>query len=1599
MLMLLPLTVTAQQAQRVKPAERTDRARLEAILQRETMRSREASVRLDEALSKRDAPRVYADSLIARREWIGLLEDRPVFRITHNREAAATSRINTLLDGGRTGLSLSGQGQTALLIDSGHPRQTHVELAGRVDKRDQFSTEQSHATHVAGTIAGGGVWREALGMAPAALIRSHDWTNDVAEMAQAALDGIRVSNHSYGDPLGWTPNVLGDGYWGWMGRPSISTVEDVQFGRYGETAAAWDEVAHASMHLLIVKSAGNERERQGPPDGAPHWVFDGGWTVSTAIRNQDGGLDGYDTIGDAGVAKNVLTVGAVEDAPWGVESPEDVVMTPFSGWGPVDDGRIKPDLVANGTSLISAKAGADDAYGPSTGTSQAAPVVTGAALLIEELWDREYPGTVPLSSTIRALLIHSADEAGSSEGPDYRFGWGLLNAERAALHLKQSADADRIFAPVRPYPVWIFEGELAAGETRTFDLPISDAMALRATLAWVDPAASIGPAALDDRSPRLVHDLDLQIMQNGSVHLPWVLDPARPEAAASRGVNIRDNVEQIVFDAGSGTVQIRVSAPASLTTASQPFSLIVGTPVAASPATALTSVSGAVRLGNTPLADINIRATGPVLRGSTTGNDGIFLIDDLPPGTYTISADPSRFQIAPEPFEITLPQDAGRYDFAASSTVRTLTPRVFTSSRLLQSGEQGVAQDVSTVRAGGLYGVELFFRNDGAESLSGSSVVLDTEFDPFLAPWSGVESDRLAALSMQQRLGTTEDGRLRFRIPVVWVDGEAPDGTLLQLPYEIRLGQPTGGLVHADTLTLEVAGRDLQAPMALASVRSPGISWAPVGEDLEVRAGFLDGSPLRRATASLVDRFDTTRVLASFPLRDSGDLAGDLDFVEGDGIHSARFYPDIEADYQLRVEAEDIHGNTSRTLLPAWYTSAPFEGGGSLLFLAWDDTGSRTNAHLAMLEELGERPSWWESFVRGPIPSSDVSGFERMWVGRLSRPLERETELAAVRDHVAGGGSLHLFGQRPVAGEQAEDWLAATSGIRIGDVVPADSIRGVGPLRGIYLRPNGSAPPRALDIPPTAEPLLMDGDAVLAARSGSVVVSTVGVGSLLTDDADRMLLRAFLYEESGTLTDLRAPDLVVPRPDTLLQAYTDSIRVQWELQPWATYRVQVSTDSVFADANQLAFEVETDASGVRVGPLTRGAAYFWRVEARNPAGSSGWNVPRRFNAREANVAPTALLTEDSLVTGVRRNRSYLSWQRYFADDNGDRLTFSAQVDSTHIVAAEVVTTGLWIEPLAVGEAVITVRATDPEGLHAELPIRVEVRENQAPAAPGWPANPQYMKPASERRWAIEDIFVEPDDDLLRFWVYNERPSVAEARIEDGELIIESREPGIGYLALEVHDGRGASIFQSLLIRVRSNTPPRRDVRVPDPEFFPGDTLALPLSVFVVDDEQDAVRFELTATSDAVLDARVQGDSLFARLDPALSASDVPSVTLRAYDVYEESISFTLPLQINPAAVFRREDSTIPERFEAGPSYPQPFRQRVVLPFTLPAPARVRLDVYDSLGRHAATVADRTLQAGSHRIEWSPPSGLPGGNYYYQLRAGQRVRRGILVYVP
>lgn len=491
---------------------------------------------------------------------------QPFFYQVENLNAARTISTDDVWPGGSGGFSLSGSA-TELgelgVWDGGGVRTTHQELDGRVDQVDSPGATHYHSTHVAGTMVAGGVSASAKGMSYEAQLSAYDWNSDDSEMAAAAAAGMNVSSHSYGFATGWRY----DEDWYWYGDTDVSPTEDYGFGFYGSAAKAWDEIAYNAPYYTIVKSAGNDRDDAGPDPEEGHYVWSGsGWVLSFATRDPDGGTDGYDCVPWYANAKNIITVGAVNDLTGGYTDPSGVSMSSFSGWGPTDDGRIKPDIVANGISLRSCYDASDVAYTYLSGTSMSTPNASGSINLLVRHFEATHDDLTPLSSTIKALLIHTADEAGPNPGPDYMFGWGLMNTLKAIEIIE--ADAQETGR--------ILEESLADGEIDEYELESDGLGPIRVSLAWTDPPGTSPPASLDPTTLMLVNDLDLRLEDQGSatVYEPYVLIPAVPPVPAGTGDNFRDNSEQIYVESPpAGTYVVRVSHKGTLA-APQYYSLV-----------------------------------------------------------------------------------------------------------------------------------------------------------------------------------------------------------------------------------------------------------------------------------------------------------------------------------------------------------------------------------------------------------------------------------------------------------------------------------------------------------------------------------------------------------------------------------------------------------------------------------------------------------------------------------------------------------------------------------------------------------------------------------------------------------------------------------------------------------------------------------------------------------------------------------------------------------------------------------------------------------------------------------------------------------------
>ena len=463
----------------------------------------------------------------------------PIYYSTENVAAARSTRTNYLNTGGGLGLTLDGQNMVARVWDGGTVRRTHRGFeTGRLTTVDDATgtTYSDHATHVSGTIIANrwSIGSNAIkGMATQATARTFNWTDDESEALSEVALGMLLSNHSYGVPVTGTGGTLPSWY----------------IGSYVEDSRAWDEIAYISPYYLPVYSAGND---------------------GTNNNNPDPIAAGYDKLVGNKVAKNVLTIANAQDAVINADgSLSSVNIDNSSSQGPTDDRRIKPDIAGNGTAVNSIVETSDTATGQMSGTSMAAPNVTGTLLLLQQHY-KNVTNNFMKSATLKGLACHTADDAGVL-GPDPKFGWGLLNAKKAAETITNNGLSS-----------WVSEERLNQGDIFSMTVASSGGASnpLIASITWTDvPGEANNGQRLTPNDPfkALVNDLDIRITKDGIPFYPWRLDVNSPTSPALRDAdNSIDNVEVVKIDnPAAGNYVITVTHKGTLVTGGQNYSLVV----------------------------------------------------------------------------------------------------------------------------------------------------------------------------------------------------------------------------------------------------------------------------------------------------------------------------------------------------------------------------------------------------------------------------------------------------------------------------------------------------------------------------------------------------------------------------------------------------------------------------------------------------------------------------------------------------------------------------------------------------------------------------------------------------------------------------------------------------------------------------------------------------------------------------------------------------------------------------------------------------------------------------------------------------------------
>jgi subtilisin family serine protease len=480
-----------------------------------------------------------------------------------------------------TNLGLTGAGVTIGIVDSGvdshNNAAMHQDLIGRmaffVDASGGGTTVDvnGHGTHVAGIAVGNASSGDTdpqgfllgQGIAPGSQFGSVNpistggpFMSDDDRVQNVVNNNAQVMNNSWGVTGG-----AGAGY------TSRSRTYDQRLRDPNEGAAGLE-------YLVIISAAGND----GP---------------------------GANTIGSPWEAKNPIVVGNSMNFRPDEGDVDDIRgIRTSSSRGPAVDGRILPNIVAPGTDIVSARSTADaDAATPGvqrprtpytdtngivhnnhtrmSGTSMAAPHVSGLCGLLIEWWRNRTNGRNPSPALLKALLVNGAEDlAGGPDGnsgvlaniPNSNQGWGRVSLENIVLQAPQSDRGPKIFSDQR-------HAFNANGQEHLVRVsPVDVSRPMRITLTWTDPPGAVGA------NPALVNDLDLEVTELATANVYRGNVFANGFSTTGGDFDNLNNVECTYIQNPTGIYEVRIIAsnisgnarpPFDMTTPWQDFALVI----------------------------------------------------------------------------------------------------------------------------------------------------------------------------------------------------------------------------------------------------------------------------------------------------------------------------------------------------------------------------------------------------------------------------------------------------------------------------------------------------------------------------------------------------------------------------------------------------------------------------------------------------------------------------------------------------------------------------------------------------------------------------------------------------------------------------------------------------------------------------------------------------------------------------------------------------------------------------------------------------------------------------------------------------------------
>lgn len=402
----------------------------------------------------------------------------------NNRAAHGVDVLNNPL-----GRNLQGDGVTVGMGDDSDPY-THVDFTGRLIER--FAAPiGSHGTHTSGTMGGGGILDPRYrGMASHSTIVSQYFSDVLVNTPTYVSDfNMVLTNNSY---TAYNPGCADE-------------------GEYDVLANFLDAQLYSYPYLLHVFAAGNDGSLTCMPYSSPFATIKSGYQC----------------------AKNVLTVGNLDNSNY--------IINYTSSAGPVNDGRLKPEISAGGTNIMSTYP--YNTYGYNSGTSMACPTVTGTLALLVQRYRQLQGGANPPAALLKAVTCNNATDLGNP-GPDFKYGFGSLNARTAVEALEN-----------HQYNIG------SVNNAGTVTIPLSGVPSglqqLKVMLYWPDyPGAP-------DAATALVNDLDLSVIApDAAVHYPLILNSAQGHTNdnAVEGIDNLNNIEQVVINnppGGNFTITVK----------------------------------------------------------------------------------------------------------------------------------------------------------------------------------------------------------------------------------------------------------------------------------------------------------------------------------------------------------------------------------------------------------------------------------------------------------------------------------------------------------------------------------------------------------------------------------------------------------------------------------------------------------------------------------------------------------------------------------------------------------------------------------------------------------------------------------------------------------------------------------------------------------------------------------------------------------------------------------------------------------------------------------------------------------------------------------